>query len=389
MEARPTFFGPTCWRQHSGPILRSNPTPLADRPQSDIAMIEHPERESADAGRTSPDPGRGADRLVPLLFGTGIVAEVAVVAFMTVIRYRAQRLEPSFFDLSRNGNAIALAAATPILVLLLINLLQRQRWRRWRGVASVAMTCGCLALLVAAPTVTAAVPSVPHFGYLVFIAAQVAELSVLFEWVRRSPPTAGWRRALDVVGRATAIIVFSFLIVVASVLLSPFGGSITDEPIGNFDAGVILGAAVWSGDRPSPVLRERINTGYNLLRNGVVQFLVLTGSNAPNEMAEGDVARRELVKLGVDPTRIVVETHTSSTLEQILYLRDQIKTRQGWGSFIIISDQFHLKRALEICQFNDIDAVGVSSESPLGPQNLVFHHAREGAALVLYWLFGI
>ena len=34
-------------------------------------------------------------------------------------------------------------------------------------------------------------------------------------------------------------------------------------------------------------------------------------------------------------------------------------------------------------------ARGVTSDSPLGPQNLVLYYVRESAALVLYWLFGM
>jgi uncharacterized SAM-binding protein YcdF (DUF218 family) len=138
------------------------------------------------------------------------------------------------------------------------------------------------------------------------------------------------------------------------------------------------------------VLRERIKRGYDLLKSGAVQFVVLTGSvGAPSELPEAEVAKLELLKLGADPTRIVLETQTRSTVQQILFIRDRLMTQQQWTSFIIVSDQFHLKRALEICAFNDINASGVSSDSPLGPQNLWNYHIRESAALILYWMFGV
>src|SRR5438045_644936 len=43
------------------------------------------------------------------------------------------------------------------------------------------------------------------------------------------------------------------------------------------DAGIVLGAAVWGGNRPSPVLRERINKGYELIKEGTIKYIVLTG----------------------------------------------------------------------------------------------------------------
>lgn len=351
-------------------------------------MTELPDRSSR-PGPLTPIDGGGEDPALPILLGVALAMEAAMIVFMTIIRYRSQNLEPVFLDLTRTGNVISLLIALPLPILMVVNALRKRSWTRGRAIAAPVMSGISLALLTAAPLLTALLPSIPQFGYLLFITSRVAELSVLVEWLSRHQGRSWGRRSVDVFGRALAIAVFSFLAVIASVLVSPFGGSIVQEPRGSYDAGVILGAAVWSGDRPSPVLRERINTGYDLYRNGTVQFLVLTGGHAPNEMAEADVARRELVKRGVDPTRIVVETRTGSTLEQILYLRDQINKRQGWDSFVIISDRFHLKRALEICQFNGLNAVGVSSESPLGAQNLAFYHIRESAALALYWLFGL
>src|SRR5690606_7414489 len=114
----------------------------------------------------------------------------------------------------------------------------------------------------------------------------------------------------------------SYLVVILSIVIDPFTPPPTDtEPRARYDAGVILGAAVWSGDRPSPVFRERIKRGYELLNEGVVEFLVLTGGNAPNELTEAEVGKRELLKLGVNPTSIALEEETSSTVEQILFIR--------------------------------------------------------------------
>lgn len=50
------------------------------------------------------------------------------------------------------------------------------------------------------------------------------------------------------------------------------------------DSGVILGAAVWGGNRPSPVLKERIVKGYEIYRRKIVPKLVITGGGSPNEL---------------------------------------------------------------------------------------------------------
>ncbi|MCX6164381.1 MAG: YdcF family protein, partial [Ignavibacteriae bacterium] len=83
------------------------------------------------------------------------------------------------------------------------------------------------------------------------------------------------------------------------------------------DAGVILGAAVWGGNRPSPVLRERINKGFELYQKKIIQKFILTGGGSPNELTEAEVEKNELKKYGVDEKNLVVEVKSNSTIEQI------------------------------------------------------------------------
>ncbi len=323
-----------------------------------------------------------------LLFGVAVVAEIATYILMTLYRYQGQGLAPVFADFTKSANQIGLLFILPFLIAIGVMALRRERGRISAATTAAVLSATGLMLLTAAPMITAMMHWLPYSGWVAFLSLKTVALGVYATSMSDRGRT-GWRRFGSVVSITIATVLVSILAVIIAVLVSPFGSSIIAEPRQEFDAGVILGAAVWSGDRPSPVLRERIKRGYDLLRDGTVQFLVVTGGHAPNELAEAEVARRELVKLGADPTRIVLESNTNSTIEQILYIRDQIQPKQGWHSFVIISDQFHLKRALEICRFNGVNAVGVSSESPLGVQNLVFYHLRESAALVLYWLFGI
>lgn len=327
--------------------------------------------------------------LAPFLFSVAILGEILSFLLMTIYRYQGQHLTPEFFDLTKTANLLGFLFELPFVLLFLMLLLMKRHHTLSLASTAAVMACIGLVALSSAPMLGYAEGGLPYLGYAIFLFLKALELGIFFV-VFRAPWFPWWRKSLGALLFTVLLALGSFIAVIALVLVGPVSSTtIVEQPRQEFDAGVILGAAVWSGDRPSPVLRERISKGYDLLKQGTVQFLVLTGGSAPNELPEAEVGRRELLKRGVDPTRIVLETHTSSTLEQIIFIRDQLQKKQGWSSFIIISDQFHLKRALEICQFNDIDARGVSSESPLGPQNLAFSHFRESAALVLYWLFGV
>jgi len=155
------------------------------------------------------------------------------------------------------------------------------------------------------------------------------------------------------------------------------------------DAGVILGAAVWGGNRPSPVLRERINKGFEIYDRKNIRLLVLTGGGSPNEMTEGDVAKNELIKYGVDPKNLIVENASNSTMEQLLYVRDLLFSKRNWKKIILISDNYHLFRCKQICSFNNVNADAISSDTPLSTEGGVTFCIKESFALIEFWFFGI
>lgn len=336
---------------------------------------------------TTPDPEKsaGRDRNLRLGFLLVLLLELAAMFVMTWMRYWFQGLEPGWFDLGKTANLYGFLLALPFILLALHGIFFESRRRP--STLWVSLAIPTIGLLLLVGILNSAPIDQPIIGvlYLGLRAFGLGLLLVTGSQHRRRL----WRSALSVLGTTLLFAFGSYLMVVASIVLNPYTPPPTaTSPRAQYDAGVILGAAVWSGDKPSPVFRERIKRGSELLKEGVVEFLVLTGGNAPNELTEAEVGKRELLKLGVDATRIALEEETSSTVEQILFIRDEL-SKQKWESFVIITDQFHLKRALEICAFNEIEAVGIASRSPLGPTNLAIYHLRESAALILYWMFGL
>lgn len=155
------------------------------------------------------------------------------------------------------------------------------------------------------------------------------------------------------------------------------------------DAGVILGAAVWGGNRPSPVLRERINKGFELYQKKIVQKFILTGGGAPNELTEAEVEKNELKKYGVDEKNLIVEVKSNSTIEQIHFVRDKYYKKNNWNKIILISDNFHLFRTSEICKFNNMNVDCVASDTPLSTESLINFSIKESIAVLFFWIFGI
>ena len=193
-------------------------------------------------------------------------------------------------------------------------------------------------------------------------------------------------------GKNFSISIFIILVTIFIIFLQIYyfqddsGKYIKGQKLG--DAGIIFGAAVWGGNRPSPVLRERINKGFEIYENGYVPILVLTGGGSVNEMTESEVARNELIKYGVPAKELIVEKSSNSTFEQILFVRDNLYKRRKWNMVIIVSDNYHLFRISEICNFNDMNTIAFASDTPLSTQGGITFCLKESIAVLTYWLLG-
>jgi uncharacterized SAM-binding protein YcdF (DUF218 family) len=156
-----------------------------------------------------------------------------------------------------------------------------------------------------------------------------------------------------------------------------------------YDAGVVLGAAVWGGNRPSPVLRERINKGAELYNAGLIRNIILTGGGAPGEMTEAEVAKNELLKKGVKESSIFIENKSNSTLEQMTFINQHFYVKNNWKEIVIITDNFHLFRSKQISNFFGMNVNTVASDTPLSTESTFNYSLKESFAIVLFWLFGI
>jgi uncharacterized SAM-binding protein YcdF (DUF218 family) len=113
------------------------------------------------------------------------------------------------------------------------------------------------------------------------------------------------------------------------------------------DAAIVLGAAVFR-DRPSPVLRERINHAIWLYENGYVDMIIFTGGVGWNDArSEAEVARQYALAQGVPAAATLMETTSVSTRENLINAQ-QIASAHHLRSFLLVSTPYHMKRATAI-----------------------------------------
>ncbi|MCK5457695.1 MAG: YdcF family protein [Melioribacteraceae bacterium] len=197
-------------------------------------------------------------------------------------------------------------------------------------------------------------------------------------------------KGFDAYLRAISATILILVITVGSIFVYTFknGHDVDKLKPSNSRIGVVLGAAVWSNDKPSPIFKGRIEKANELLKNKRIFKIQLTGSNAPGEKSEANTAYNYGLNLGIKKHLMLVEENTTTTTEQILFIKNEFPRSSGI-SVLIISDQFHLTRVLEICKFFNVKAVAVASDYDLDWKKLLYYRFRESVALLLFWLFAI
>jgi uncharacterized SAM-binding protein YcdF (DUF218 family) len=116
------------------------------------------------------------------------------------------------------------------------------------------------------------------------------------------------------------------------------------------DAIAVFGAAEYSG-RPSPVLHARLDHAVELFREGIAPLVITLGggSDLDQGMTEGGVGRDYLLANGVPNDRIIPETKSIDTEQQVARLKE-IARQRHLNTIVVVSDGTHLFRIQKLCE---------------------------------------
>ncbi|MGW0787239.1 SanA/YdcF family protein [Streptomyces sp. NPDC002911] len=120
---------------------------------------------------------------------------------------------------------------------------------------------------------------------------------------------------------------------------------------------VVFGAGLWEG-RPSPYLAHRLDAAAELYRAGKVRVVLVTGDNSRVEYDEPDAMRTYLTARGVPDGRIVSDYAGFDTWDSCV----RAKRIFGVDRAVLVSQGFHIRRAIALCRSAGIDAYGVGAD---------------------------
>ncbi|MBI4272689.1 YdcF family protein [Candidatus Uhrbacteria bacterium] len=159
----------------------------------------------------------------------------------------------------------------------------------------------------------------------------------------------------------------------------PYMYSRGDAPPSN-PVALVLGASLRNG-KPSVMLADRLDTAAELYNRGIVKKLIVSGDNRREDYNEPEAMRRYLVEKNIPSQDIIPDFAGRRTYDSCYRLKaifDQTST-------LIVTQRFHLPRALYLCKHLDINSIGVIADSSRY-NSLAESYIRELFASIKAWL---
>jgi len=133
-------------------------------------------------------------------------------------------------------------------------------------------------------------------------------------------------------------------------------------------AAIVFGAGLWRDGSPTPILKDRVETGAKLYFAGKIEKILMTGDNSLVEYNEPEAMRQYALELGVPDSAIVLDYAGRRTYDSCYRAQAIFKLKEA----ILVTQKFHLARALFLCNGMGIKGVGVEADNKVYRKSSLF-----------------
>lgn len=127
--------------------------------------------------------------------------------------------------------------------------------------------------------------------------------------------------------------------------------------LSDVDCIIILGAGILE-DKPSPILEDRLLEGIKLYQNSVSDKIIMSGDHGRREYDEVNIMKNYAIEKGIPSENIFMDHAGFSTYESIYRAKDIFEAKK----VVIVTQEYHLYRALYIANQLGLEAYGVGAD---------------------------
>lgn len=125
----------------------------------------------------------------------------------------------------------------------------------------------------------------------------------------------------------------------------------------DIDCIIVLGAGIW-GDKPSPMLEDRLLRAIELYKNNISPKIIMSGDHGKEDYDEVNTMKDFAIEKGVPSENIFMDHAGFSSYESIYRAKEIFEAKK----IVIVTQEYHLYRALYIANQLGIEAYGVASD---------------------------
>jgi SanA protein len=171
------------------------------------------------------------------------------------------------------------------------------------------------------------------------------------------------KRILVFLWRAALVLSFLFIVglfaprLVMMLFAAPRTFTVEDVPAKRI--AIVFGAGLWWDGSAGPVLSDRVQTAIALYETGKVDKLLMSGDNRVFNYNEPEAARQYALMRGVPAEDIVLDYAGLRTYDTCY----RAKHIFGVDEAILVTQQFHMPRALFLCNWFGVESTGVEADN--------------------------
>ena len=139
----------------------------------------------------------------------------------------------------------------------------------------------------------------------------------------------------------------------------------------DIDCIIVLGAGIW-GDKPSPMLKDRLKEAVSLYNQNISSKIIMSGDHGKADYDEVNIMKEYAIEQGVASEDIFMDHAGFSTYESMYRAKEVFEANK----IVIVTQKYHLYRALYIAKQLGIEAYGVNSD-PRKYVGATYREARE------------
>jgi SanA protein len=155
------------------------------------------------------------------------------------------------------------------------------------------------------------------------------------------------------------------------------------EEVPDAPVALVLGAGLNRDGTAGVVLRDRVETAAHLYFNGKVEKLLMSGDNTTEYYNEPAAMLEHALSLGIPEEDIILDYAGRRTYDSCYRAREIF----GLNELIVVTQAFHLPRAVYLCSSFDIQTIGVpADDANYNRSSYVYWWVREiFASIKAYW----